>query len=66
MRAFLDDIQFDEFMRLRLNEALASRGIDHRSSVESWGAFRHVAASIFAARTVLAEQFQDKNPGEPW
>ena len=51
----LSDIQFDEFVRLRLNEALAERGEKHRSSVQSWGSLRHVGEAMFKARLVLRE-----------
>jgi len=53
MRTQLDDIQFDEFVRLRLNEALAARGETYRSSVESWSALRHVAQAVQRARMIL-------------
>ena len=52
----LSAIQHDEYVRLRLNERLAERGLEHRSTVESWSSFRHVAESMQRARAILREQ----------
>ena len=49
----MDDIQFAEFCRLRLNAMLAERGETYRSTVESWSALRVVAEAMVRVRSVL-------------
>ena len=55
-RTQLDAIQFAEYMRMRLNEALASAGERHRSTPESWSALRPVAEAVQRAAAILREE----------
>jgi len=56
MKYGLCAIEHDEFVRLRLNEALAIAGLEYRSTVESWSSFRHIGEALFKARAVLRER----------
>ena len=45
-----------ENARLRLNAVLAERGETYRSSVESWGSFRHIVEALQRVHAVLGRK----------
>ena len=59
MHTALDEILIEPNARMRLNEALASRGETHRSTVESWSALRCVAQAVRRTGAILAEVYAD-------